>query len=100
MGERLNTYFITNDDISDDGIVRRPFNNSQIHATQMMFEKPDGTGAKVIECLPAGETLCPAICSCGQEVNCSRITLVLDDGNVAYPASCCHSIQFFDGRNE
>ena len=101
MGERLrNTYLITDDDISDEGTVRRPFNDDYIQATQMSFEKPDGSRADVIECLPASETLCPAICSCGQEVNCSRITLVLSDGNIAYPASCCNSIQFFDGRNE
>lgn len=98
MEERLrNTYLITNEDISDEGIVRRPFKGDHIQATQMSFEKPDGTRAEVLECLPAGDTLCPAICSCGEEVNYSRITLVLDDGNVAYPAPCCNTIQFFEG---
>ena len=100
MGERLNTYTITQDDIGNDGIVRRPFNDSTIDVTRMSFEKPDGSSNQVVEHAPASETLCPAICSCGREVKPTRITLILADGVVAYPASCCNSIQFFDGRNE
>tara|TARA_R110000787_G_scaffold208786_4_gene318777 strand:+ start:2150 stop:2458 length:309 start_codon:yes stop_codon:yes gene_type:complete len=97
MGSRLNTYPISEHNIRDDGRVLRPFDSELIDATQMSFVKPDGTHIEVVECLPAGETLCPAICSCGVEVECSRITLVLDNSIIAYPASCCNSIQFFEG---
>ena len=95
MESRLNTYTISHHNILNDGRVLRPFDNNEIDATLMSFEKADGSKIEVVKYLSAGDTLCPAICSCGTEVQCSRITLVLDDGSIAYPASCCNSIQFF-----
>ena len=97
MGERLNTYTITQDDISNEGMVRRQFNSTKIHVTDMSFERIDGSSVQVIEHAPASETLYPAICSCGCEVEPTRITLLLMDGAVAYPAPCCDTIQFFEG---
>ncbi|MBT4407337.1 MAG: hypothetical protein HOC79_05625 [Euryarchaeota archaeon] len=98
MEARPNTiYTITHKDIRDDGLINRPYNNTTISASSLKFEKLDGTSVRVVDWLSADETLCPAFCSCGTEVNCSRITLVLEDGKIVYPAACCNTIQFFKG---
>ena len=91
-------YNLSIGDFNDTGRVVRP-DGSFVALDKVSIER-NGKSVRIISYDYANQTLGVAICSCGEQVDGTRITMTLEDGSVFLPALCCGKAIFFDGDVE